>query len=128
MHWVDPNICLHPQPTLLLKLNDKDPDAVVGKEESAFTHEENLHEEESAHAWRKGTGSGKPRQDLRGPSETYGEILYTSYAGKNAEALDIGHTVGYRYSSCNSLALGTTQWTRDYSSHIACHRSDCDCG
>jgi hypothetical protein len=38
---------------------------VVGKEESAFTHEENIREEESAHAWWKGSGSGKPRQDLR---------------------------------------------------------------
>ena len=39
-------------------------DAVVDKEEGTFTHEEDVHEEESAHAWRKGSGSGKARQGL----------------------------------------------------------------
>ena len=48
--------------------------------------------------------------------------------GKILRSLDIGHFVGYRNSSRNSLALGTTQRTRDYNSHVAGHRSDCDCG
>ena len=38
------------------------PDVVVGKEESA--HEEGMHEEKSAHAWPKESGSGKPRWSL----------------------------------------------------------------
>ena len=48
--------------------------------------------------------------------------------GKNTESLDIGHIVGYRHSSRSSLAIGTTQRTRDYSPCIAGHRSNCDCG
>jgi hypothetical protein len=47
---------------------------------------------------------------------------------KNIESLDIGHTVGYRHSSCGSLAIGTTQRIRDCSPYIAGHRSNCDCG
>jgi hypothetical protein len=38
------------------------PDVVVGKEESA--HEENTHEEKSAHATPKGIGSGMPTWGL----------------------------------------------------------------
>ena len=48
--------------------------------------------------------------------------------GKNIESLDIGHTVGYRHSSCNSLAIGTTQRTRDYNPYIAGRRSNRDSG
>jgi hypothetical protein len=70
---------------------------VVGKEESAFTHEENIHEEESAHAWWKRSGSGKlrqdprgldgPRKDLRGPSETYAQGSNpTALVSSNVEA------------------------------------------
>jgi hypothetical protein len=46
--------------------------------------------------------------------------------GKNTESLDIGHIVGYRHSSCNSLAIGTTQRTRDYNPCIAGRRSNRD--
>lgn len=41
---------------------DNCPDVVVGKEESAY--EEDMQEEKSAHAWPKGSGSGKPRWGL----------------------------------------------------------------
>ena len=47
---------------------------------------------------------------------------------KITEALDIGHTMGYRNSSCDSLAFGTTQWTGDNNSCIAGRRSDRDSG
>jgi hypothetical protein len=46
--------------------------------------------------------------------------------GKNTESVDIGHTVGCRHSSCGSLAIGTTQRTRDDSPCIAGRRSNRD--
>ena len=45
---------------------------------------------------------------------------------KKSGLLDIGHTVGYRHSSCSSLAIGTTQRTRDYNPCIAGRRSNRD--
>ncbi len=72
------------------------PDAVVGKEEGTFTHEEDVHEEESAHASRKGIGSGKPRQDLRDPSEAY------------AQGLNPTASVSFRTQSSSPLSLNVT--------------------
>ena len=45
---------------------------------------------------------------------------------KNTGSLDIGYTVGYRHNSCSSLAVGLLNGTRDYSPHIAGHRSNRD--
>jgi len=45
---------------------------------------------------------------------------------KKSGLLGIGHTVGCRHSSCGSLAIGTTQRTRDYSPYIAGRRSNRD--
>ena len=47
---------------------------------------------------------------------------------QDVEWLNIGHIVGCCHSSCNSLAVGTTQRTRYYNPHIAGRRSNCDCG
>ena len=58
-------------------------------------------------------------KDLAGPARKYYIRLIPE---KNNASIDIGHTVGYRHSSCNSLAVGTIQRTRDYSPRITGHR------
>jgi len=58
---------------------DNCPDVVVDKEESA--HEEDMHEEKSAHACPKGSGSGKPSWSLFSHiGHSFGAIHSTLYS------------------------------------------------
>jgi hypothetical protein len=67
----------------------------------------------------------RTHEDMAGPVRKYYMRLMPAH---NMERLNLGHTVGYRHSSCSSLAVGLLNGTRDYSPYIAGHRSNCDRG